>query len=85
MICEFLNIDKGEVSTYHENNKSWYNYGYWETPNKEAWKKFLNLHKDEIEEKLIGLYLVEIEDHFENVCDVLDSARSDCMWLESRH
>lgn len=85
MICEFLDIDKGEISTYRESNNSWWFYGYWETPNKETWEAFLYSHKDEIEEKLIGLYLVEIEDHFKNVCDVLDSARSDSMWTESRH
>lgn len=49
------------------------------------WYAFLELYHDVIEEKLIGLYWVEIEDHFEDAIDVDNQARRDSIWTGDRH
>lgn len=46
-------------------------------------KAFLELYHDVIEKKLIGLYWVDIKDHFADAVEVLDNARSDSFWSES--
>lgn len=80
MVCSYLNIDYNLVSTFHDGY-----YGYWETPTKEKWEEFLNMYKDLIDENLIGLYFVEIEDHFPDAYEITEEARGDCLWSESRH
>ena len=81
MICDHLDLDKNEISRF--NRDTW--YGYWDTPSEEDFKTFYDLHKDLINSELSGMYIVEIEDHFEDCCEVLDSARSNALWSESRH
>lgn len=58
---------------------------YWETPDQEAWESFLNLHREKVETAFKNLYWVDIEDHFENAYDVINGAKSDAKWCESRH
>lgn len=43
--------------------------------------EFIIPHMDELKD----LYIVDIEDHFENAGDVLDEARSDALASENRH
>ena len=47
----------------------------------EDWLTFLDIYKDKIEEKIIGLYFVDIEDAYE----VTEEARDDSYWSDSRH
>lgn len=83
MVCDMLGIEISEISTYHK--VDWVNYGWWETPDQDAWKTFLELHKDEIEKTFEDLYWVDIEDHFENADIITDDARDDAEWSDYRH
>lgn len=84
MVCEYLDIDKNVIGEYHE-SQTWRGYGYWDGPEEEDWLTFLDIYKDKIEEKLIGLYFVDIEDHFPNAHEVSDNARDDSYWSDYRH
>lgn len=83
MICEYLNIDKDIPGIYHE-SQTRKGTGYWEGPNEEDWITFLDIYADKIE-KIIGLYFVDIEDHFEDAYTVIDNARDDSYWSDYRH
>lgn len=83
MVCAMLKIEPSEVTTYTKSN--WGGYGWWETPDKDAWETFLELHRDEIEKTFKDLYWVDIEDHFEGAWEVTEDARDDALWYESRH
>lgn len=74
MICEYLDIDKSIISRYYKPD-----------PSKEDWLTFIDIYKDKIEKELIGLYFVDIEDHFEDAYTVTDNARSDSFWCDYRH
>lgn len=74
MICEYLDIDKSIISRYYKPD-----------PSKEDWLTFIDIYKDKIEKELIGLYFVDIEDHFEDAYTVTDNARSDSLWCDYRH
>ncbi len=74
MICRICNLDINELSSCCN-----------PYIDKEIWDIFIDLHKKEIEEKLIGLYWVDVEDHFHDSYDVCDSARSDSLWSDYRH
>ena len=94
-VIDICNLDKSEVCTFVENqtNKEhWWDdiykgkRGHWEDPTPEDWKTFCELHKDAIDELVSEeLYFVDIEDHFENAYDVIESARSDALWSDNRH
>lgn len=79
MVCHFLNINPSEVTT---KDKKW---GIWNTPDKEFWDSFLELHKDQIEKVFKDLYWVDIEDHFENAWDITEEASHDAEWSDYRH
>ena len=49
------------------------------------WNAFLELYHDVIQDKLIGLYWVDIEDHFEDAIEVSEEARGDSIWSDYRH
>ena len=49
------------------------------------WNAFLELYHDVIQDKLIGFYWVDIEDHFEDAIEVSDEARGDSIWSDYRH
>lgn len=84
MVCDYLDIDKSILGEYHE-SQTWKGCGYWSSPEEEDWLTFLDIYKDKINEKLIGLYFVEIEDHFEDAYEVTEEARGDCYWTDYRH
>lgn len=51
-----------------------------------SWVKFCEKHKKEIEEKVIGKYIMEVEDHFERWCDFRDDIdRRGYLYHESHH
>lgn len=82
MVLDLLNIPYSEITTYHKDKRCG---GYWKNPDKDVWKSFLELHKEQIEEVFQDLYWVNIEDHFEDAYEVTESARDDAKWYESRH
>ena len=49
------------------------------------WNAFLELYHDVIQDKLIGFYWVDIEDHFEDAIEVSEEARGDSIWSDYRH
>lgn len=51
----------------------------------EDWNAFVDLYILPLMDRLEGLYVVDIEDHFSGCEDVLEDARGDCLWQESRH
>lgn len=71
-ICDCLGVE-------NELEDSWY------CPTKEEWAGFYEEHKNEIKQKLIGKYFIEIEDHFQNPEEILRFARHNCEYYESRH
>lgn len=83
MVCDICNLNPEEVRG-ELHTTSWGSSWYMD-PNEETWKAFCEVHKEEIEEKLIGLYWVDIEDHFEDAYDVIEDARDDSRWTDYRH
>lgn len=73
LICSVCGLDAKELGMFE-----------WE-PDDEIWDMFLELHWKEIKEKLVGLYFVDIEDHFEDAYEVSRSARHDSIWSDYRH
>ena len=84
MVCEFLYIDKSTIGEYEE-CQTYSGYGWWDGPTEEDWNTFLDMYKELIDEKLIGLYFVDIEDHFPEAYEVTENARHDCLWTDYRH
>lgn len=88
MICDVIDVDIKELESetfYYVRDEKWYFAGWHGSPTDEDWKTFLEKHKDVIEKKLIGMYWVDIEDHFEDAFVVTENARCDSIWRESRH
>ena len=94
-IIDLCNFDKSEVYTFEENpteEHNWYDdqyngkWGSWYKPSREDWEDFCARHKEDIM-KVVNqdLYFVDIEDHFEDAYDVIESARDDAIWYENRH
>lgn len=72
MVCEFLNIDENILGDYT-------------CLKEDDWHTFLDIYEKEIKEKLVGLYFVDIEDHFLDAYDVIEDARDNCYWSDYRH
>lgn len=94
LVIYMCGLDKSEVSTFVEDDDvPWYiaeyhnnKKGYWEDITQEDWKAFCELHKDKIMELVNeDLYFVDIEDHFDDAFDVIESARDDSLWSDNRH
>ena len=69
LICNFLNIKEPD-----ENCSSY-----------KDWNAFVDLYIMPRIDEFDDIYFVEIEDHFANCCEVLEDARGDAIWWESRH
>lgn len=51
-----------------------------------SWVKFCEKHKKDLDEKVIGKYIMEVEDHFERWCDFRDDIdRRGYLYHESHH
>ena len=81
MVCDMLNVAISEITDWHDSKYG----GWWNTPDQETWKLFLELHKEEIDTVFENLYWVDIEDHFTNAYEVTKEAYKDARWYESRH
>ena len=82
MVCTTCNIDDGIFKDYVVNT----DYGCrYMSVSQDDWEAFLELYHDVIQDKLIGFYWVDIEDHFEDAIEVSDDARGDSIWSDYRH
>ena len=48
-------------------------------------RAFCEEHREEVEEKIIGKYFVDIEDHFPDWEEYTELARDECIWHDYRH
>lgn len=55
------------------------------TPTEEEWNAFCLKYSDEIEEKVLNKYIIEIEDHYLNAIEEIDKARDKCLYYENLH
>lgn len=78
LVFDYLNIDKNTISTEIKGS-------YWETVEIETWEEWLKTNKDLINKELVGLYFVEIHDHFENAYETIESASDDSLLTDWRH
>jgi hypothetical protein len=84
LVFDFLDIDKNIISKEIEYN-GYYTYTYWEDPDEDLWRLWIDENLGLLQEKLFGLYYVDIEDHFEGAYDYIESAGDDALYTESRH
>jgi hypothetical protein len=83
LVFDFLNIDKNIISK--ERNSNYPYYSYWDDPDEDSWRLWIDDNLSLLQEKLFGLYYVDIEDHFEGAYDYIESAGDDALYTESRH
>ena len=69
LICNFLGIEPFD---------SW-------TSSVEEWNEFVDVYIMPIIDKVEGFYVVDIEDHFVDACEVTEEARSCSLASEYRH
>lgn len=81
LVFDFLNIDKNTISSYTKDK--W--YSYWEDPDEDLWRLWVDDNLSLLQEKLFGLYHVDIEDHFEDAYEYIESASDDALQTEWRH
>lgn len=81
MVCELLNVNPRDITT----RESFNHYEYWNTPDRETWEAFLEMHKEQIEKTFKDLYWVDIEDHFVDAWEVTEQAVNDSVWHDYRH
>ncbi len=80
LVFDFLDIDKTIISTLIENKWG----SYWDNVSEEDWHAWLELNEETIK-PILGLYWVDIEDHFEDAYDYTESARDDALFSDYRH
>lgn len=81
LVFEFLGIDKSIISEEVEG----YHHSYWEDIDEDAWRLWIDNNLSLLQEKLFGLYFVEIEDHFENAYEYISDVKSDALYSDDRH
>lgn len=79
LIFDFLDLDKNLISYERED------YYYWEDPDPETWQMWIDDNIELLKEKIIGLYYVEIEDHFADAYELLESASDNALMIDYRH
>ena len=83
LVFDFLNIDKNTISTRICNKP--HCTPYWVDPDENLWRFWIEDNLSLLQEKLFGLYYVDIEDHFEGAYEYIDSAGDDALHTEWRH
>lgn len=87
LIFDYLKLPYEEVAIQHE---CWYKPKwlseeyYWEDPDPELWHMWLDYNMDRLK-GIIGLYFVEIHDHFEDSYEYIDNAGKDALITDYRH
>lgn len=84
LIFDFLDLDKNIISKEIEYDGFW-PHSYWDTPDEELWKLWIDENLVLLQEQLFGLYYVSITDHFEDAYDYIESAGDDALHTEWRH
>lgn len=84
MVCDTCDINPEVIRGKKHTGDEWWE-NYYEGPSQKEWETFLDTYHDTIQNKLIGFYWVDIEDHFEGAYDVMPQAGNDSIWCESRH
>ena len=84
LVFDFLDIDKNTISKEIEYDGFWPS-SYWEDPSEELWRHWIDDNLSLLQEKLFGLYYVDIEDHFEGAYNYIESAEDDALHTEWRH
>ena len=84
LVFDFLDIDKNIISTEIEYN-GYYKHIYWNDPDENMWRLWIDNNLSLLQEKLFGLYYVSIEDHFEGAYDYIESAGDDALHTEWGH
>ena len=82
LIFDFLDIDKNTISKEEE---GYYYSSYWADPDKDLWRLWIDDNLSLLKEKLFGLYYVDIEDHFEDAYEYIESASNKALQTEWRH
>lgn len=82
LIFDFLDIDKNTISKEEE---GYYYSSYWLDPDEDLWKLWIDDNLSLLQEKLFGLYYVDIEDHFEDAYEYIESASNKALQTEWRH
>ena len=81
LIFDFLDIDKNTISKEEEG----YYSSYWSDPDEDLWRLWIDDNLSLLQEKLFGLYYVDIEDHFEDAYEYIESASNNALQTEWRH
>jgi hypothetical protein len=84
LVFDFLNIDRNTISTEIESDGFWH-YSYWDDPDDGMWEFWIDDNLSLLQEKLFGLYYVDIEDHFEGAYEYIESASDNALKTEWRH
>lgn len=83
LVLDFLNIDKNTISNRICDRP--HCIPYWNDPDEDMWRLWIDDNLSLLQEKLFGLYYVDIEDHFEGAYDYIESAGDDALHTEWRH
>jgi len=81
LVFDFLNIDKNTISKEIE---GYYSF-YWDDPDEDLWRLWVDDNLSLLQEKLFGFYHVDIEDHFEGAYEYIENASIDALKTEWRH
>ena len=54
-------------------------------PDEDDWSEFVDEHLDEMKEKVVGKYYIDIEDHFAEAEKILEFSRKHSEWKDYRH
>lgn len=84
LVLDFLNIDKNTISTEIKSDGFW-PCSYWDDPNEDLWRLWIDDNLSLLQENLFGLYYVSIEDHFEGAYEYIESASDNALKTEWRH
>jgi hypothetical protein len=84
LVFDFLDIDKSIISTKVKGDGFW-SYSYWNDPDEDMWKLWIDNNLSLLQKKLFGLYYVSIEDHFEDAYNYIESAGDNALHTEWRH
>ena len=87
LICDYLNIPYEEVATKQTCEKCYWNPEgfYWKTPDNKLWNIWVDNNLERLKKDLFGLYFVDIEDHFADAYEYIDSASNDALITDYRH
>lgn len=84
LVFDLLDIDKNTISTKIKSDGFW-PCSYWEDPDEDLWRLWIDDNLSLLQEKVFGLYYVNIEDHFEGAYEYIESVSDNALKTEWRH